>query len=260
MKSIQTLFIDIDNTLYDHINQVIPKKHIIALKELKKKGYKLCICTGRPPILVEELHLDTFIDWDGYVCGNGCYVLNRNHESLYENVIDTESTNQIFHYANEKDLGVLAFGNVKMATRKDSRVKEMIETFHFKDVEIRNKKDTDRFSNILIKPDHPLERNPFFDSLESIDPVYMSQWVEFKRKGANKFKGIQILMNSFHEDEHAYLAFGDSAIDYEMLANAQIAVMVANGDDRLKSIPHIQIAPSCHEGGLYDWLKENEMI
>ena len=85
MKSIQTLFIDIDNTLYDHINQVIPKKHIIALKELKKKGYKLCICTGRPPILVEELHLDTFIDWDGYVCGNGCYVLNRNHESKCEN-------------------------------------------------------------------------------------------------------------------------------------------------------------------------------
>lgn len=260
MKSIQTIFMDLDNTVYDHINQSIPKKHIEALQALKRKGYKVCICTGRPPILVEELDVESIIDWDGYVCGNGCYVLNKNKEILYENVIDAKSTDFLFQYAKENDLGILAFGNVKMATRNDLRVKEMIDTFHFKDVEIREKKESDRFSNILIKPDHPLERNPIFDALDSVEPVYMSQWVEFKRKGANKFKGIQIMMDYFQEAENAYLAFGDSAIDYEMLANAKMAVMVSNGDDRLKTIEQIQIAPSCHEGGIYDWLKEKEII
>ena len=260
MKSIQTIFMDLDNTVYDHIDQIIPKKHIEALQALKKKGYKVCVCTGRPPILVEELHLESIIDWDGYVCGNGCYVLDRNHETLYENVIDPKSVDALFAYGKEHDLGVLGFGNTKMATRNDPHVQEMIQTFHFKDVIVRNKKESDHFSNILMKPDNPLERNAFFDSLENVEPVYMEQWIEFKRKGANKFKGIQIMMEHFKEEETSYLAFGDSAIDYEMLMHAEVAVMVANGDERLKSIPDIQMAPSCHEGGLYTWLKENEWI
>ena len=36
--NIQTIFIDLDNTLYDHASQIVPPLHIQALHALKAKG------------------------------------------------------------------------------------------------------------------------------------------------------------------------------------------------------------------------------
>lgn len=260
MKSIQTIFMDLDNTLYDHKSETVPDKHIQALRLLKKKGYQICICTGRPPLLVKDLSLEDLIDWDGYVCGNGCYVYDRNKEPLFEKTIAPHLAQTIFDYAEKEDLGVLAFGNVKMATRQDPRVQEMIESFHFTGIDFRPLQDSDRFSNILFKPEDPKKPIPFLDALNGIEAIYMDQWVEIKRQGGSKFEGIQILMKQFGLPSTQYLAFGDSPIDQEMLKNAEIGVVMENGDPLLKTIPGIHQAPSCHEGGIYTWLKENGWI
>lgn len=260
MNEIKTIFFDLDNTLYDHLNQVIPTKHIEALRQLKEKGYKVCVCTGRPMILVEELNVLDLIEWDAFVCGNGCYVYDKNLNPLYECPIDSKSADIIFDYAQRNDLGVLGFGNVKMATRLDQKVQEMIDTFHYKDIDFRERKESDIFTNLLFKPEDTMKHIEELDELEDLTTIYMKQWVEFKRSDTSKYEGIERVMNHFDEPVHQYLAFGDSAIDYEMLENAAIKVMVANGDARLKTIEDIQIAPSCTSGGVYTWLKENHWI
>lgn len=44
----KAVFFDIDGTFYDHVtNQILPSS-IQAVKELKEKGYKVALCSGRP--------------------------------------------------------------------------------------------------------------------------------------------------------------------------------------------------------------------
>lgn len=259
--NIQTIFIDLDNTLYDHISQSVPPLHIQALHALKAKGYKLIMCTGRPPALVKEHHFENLIDWDGYITGIGSYVFDRNFHTLIDHSLAVDDVAQIIQYAENHGLGVIGFGKkVKFATRWDPKIQEMIDTFHFKDVKIHPWHPADHLSNLLLRPKDPLRPIPELDTMPGIVPIYMKNWVEIRAHGISKYKGIETLMNHFHEPINQYLAFGDSALDMEMLDRAEIGVVMANGESQLKRLPGIQIAPNCHDGGIYTWLKENEWI
>lgn len=259
--NIQTIFIDLDNTLYDHTTQSIPPLHIKALHALKAKGYKLVMCTGRPPALVKEHHFEDLIDWDGYITGIGSYVFDKDLHTLTDHSISIDDVAQIMQYAQTQGLGVVGFGKkVKFATQWDPNIQEIIDTFHFKDVQIHHWHPADHLSNLLLKPKDPLRHIPALDAMPGIVPIYMKNWVEIRANGISKYKGIETLMHHFHEPVHQYLAFGDSALDAEMLEKAEIGVVMQNGEQALKQIPGIQIAPSCHDGGIYIWLKENGWI
>ena len=212
--NIQTIFIDLDNTLYDHASQIVPPLHIQALHALKAKGYKLCMCTGRPPALVKEHHFEDLIDWDGYITGIGSYVFDKNFHTLIDHSIAVDDVAQIMNYAETHALGVVGFGKkVKFASKWDPKVQEIIDTFHFKDVKIHPWHPADHLSNLLLKPNDPLKPIPELDKMPGIVPIYMKNWIEIRTNGISKYKGIEALMNHFHEPINQYLAFGDSALD-----------------------------------------------
>lgn len=256
--NIHTIFIDLDNTLYDHMDQKVPPKHMQALHELKQKGYKLVMCTGRPPALVEEHHFEQLIDWDGYITGIGSYVFDKNKNTIIDHSLSSEAIEKVINYANTHHLGVLGFGkDVKFATREDTTIQEMIDTFHFKDVNIQAWNPNDSLSNLLLKPANPEMPIAELDQIPGIAISYMKNWIEIRSKAISKYKGIVAMMEHFHEPTNNYLAFGDSDLDEEMLRNAKVGVVMENGEEHLKKIPNIHIAPSCHDGGMYTWLKEN---
>ncbi len=257
---IKTIFLDVDNTFYDHSTNSIPEKHIEAIHALKEKGYKLCICTGRPMVLLEELEVDQIFDWDGYVCGNGSLVFDSDKNLIYENTIPKAAAKQIFDLCEKKGVGIYAVGNHKFLTLKNEVTEEIREYFHFaNDYPIRTMQEDDRFSNLVFKLDNGVDPVPEIEAIEGIEPVYMPQCIDVKKKGISKYKGIEVLMERFHEDPHEYLAFGDSYIDLEMLQNAKIGVAMENADPRLKEHAD-SICPSCHNGGIYTYLKENHWI
>ena len=54
MKNIKIIFFDIDGTLIDIEKKQISENTLKALTELKKNGIRICIATGRAPMLVPE--------------------------------------------------------------------------------------------------------------------------------------------------------------------------------------------------------------
>ncbi len=253
---IQTIFFDIDNTFYDHISQTIPPKHVEAFHGLKKNGYKVCVCTGRPFVLLKELPIIDQFDWDGIVCGNGAFVYDKNLKCIYTNPIDHKAANQVFEYAKKMGVSAFGLGNHKFMTQKDQKAEEIIESLHFTDIEIRQPQSDDLYSNLLIKLDSGMEPVPELDAIPGIEAIYMPNFIEIKKSHSSKYQGIQVLMDTFHENEHEFLAFGDSYIDLEMIQNAKIGVVMDNGDPRIKPYADA-ICPSCADGGIYTYLNQN---
>ena len=67
---IKALFFDIDGTLVSFNTHTIPQSTLNAIAELRKKGIKLFISTGRPRVAIDNLGN---LEFDGYITMNGSY-------------------------------------------------------------------------------------------------------------------------------------------------------------------------------------------
>ena len=70
MKDIKIIFFDIDGTLIAMDKDTISDKTLEALKRLQANGIKLCLATGRGPMLVP--HFDG-VEFDAFLTYNGSY-------------------------------------------------------------------------------------------------------------------------------------------------------------------------------------------
>ena len=86
------------------------------LRALQRQGIKICLCSGRAMPLLRNLGIDDAIAWDGYVCGNGSYVYDRDRQPLYQNVIPADSARQLFQLAAQDGFGLLVAGNCVFTT------------------------------------------------------------------------------------------------------------------------------------------------
>ena len=71
MNMIKMIVSDVDGTLLSHSTNTIPESTISGLKELKNKGIKIVVCTGRNPIEFKEIKPLQGIDFDGYIYMGG---------------------------------------------------------------------------------------------------------------------------------------------------------------------------------------------
>ena len=75
MKDIKIIFFDIDGTLIAMDQDTISEKTLEALKRLQEKGVKLCLATGRGPMLVphfEGVEFDAFLTCNSNERPYGC--------------------------------------------------------------------------------------------------------------------------------------------------------------------------------------------
>ncbi len=93
---IKAVFMDIDGTLVSMKTHDIPDGTWHALHALKKKGIKLYIASGRPPVQLQLLS-ERFREfpWDGFVLMNGQYVMDAKKNPAYDLPIDNETLREV---------------------------------------------------------------------------------------------------------------------------------------------------------------------
>ncbi len=255
-EMIKAAFFDVDDTLYDHVSNQIPLRHLQALENLQKQGIKICLSTGRSLALIENLGILHTFAWDGIIAGNGSFVYDENLDLLFESAICPSSLQMIFQEAHNQNFPLFCSGNTVMIEELSNFTKHLLDDFHIKTPEIRSLQDTDRFSTItLCAPIEEINLTPF-RQIPDVKVIENKGWTDVIKKELSKFKGISVFMQHHEYDPHAYIAFGDGYNDKEMLENATIGVRVIDGDPRLASITD-QICPSAHEAGIYTYLQEN---
>ena len=57
-STIKAIFFDVDGTLLSFKTHRVPETALMALSELKKKGVKCFLATGRPPYQLDEISID----------------------------------------------------------------------------------------------------------------------------------------------------------------------------------------------------------
>ena len=106
---IRVAFFDIDGTLLEMGNPHMSESTIQALFQLREKGIKIVIATGRSTLRMPELP----ISLDGYINFNGQYCVVEN-KIIYENCLQNDEVQKIDIDLNEQV-------NVTVNNRKEEK-------------------------------------------------------------------------------------------------------------------------------------------
>lgn len=255
---IKAIFFDIDGTLVSF------KKHSISLKtkdtllELKEKGIRLFVATGRSPGGLEVIN---GIDFDGYITLNGQYIYEKNN-LLYEKTIDKESLKII---KDELDNNSFACG-FEMITHKIYNYRnELVEELN--SLTKNDNQPAGDISNIENEKVYQVQAFIDIDSeqklMKKLPNCSSSRWYhtfcDINPIGSTKENGIDIFAKYYGFSRNETMAFGDGDNDISMIEHAGIGVAMGNATNKLKSRSDY-ITGTVDENGIIQALKHFEVI
>ena len=249
------VFIDIDGTLYDHNNHIVPPSAIEALRKAKDNGHELFICTGRPKPVVESSYLKlpisgavfaggTHIEVDGKVIYQGQfpyeqieaivkYMKSHDIEFTLEGVHRNYYTNWTYDYFKTyfcdqegADLEMIrkfeerrVICDYEDYTSEDAAQVAKIDLFALNNDDIREYMKT-----LPENVEGFLYTSPIGDRIEG----------EILIQGVSKASGIDKVIQYFGGKLEDTIAIGDSTNDLPMIEHAALSIAMGNACDPLK--------------------------
>jgi len=244
----KALFFDIDGTLVNFRGQM-PDSTRKALRQAKEKGHMLVICSGRSVCQIYPWLLD--MEFDGLIAASGAYV-EYGHQVIYEHHMEEKTVARVCALLEEAHAVYSAQTRRRVVATRDcaERMRKRFQSMRA-DVDAAEKMNivVEAVENPGQRPD--IEKFNFFDSGipiaeiqkrlgEECDVTAMSFDIPTERDGEISSRGINKALGIQKFIEHAGIAredtaaFGDGANDLDMLAYAQVGVVMGNALDEIK--------------------------
>lgn len=256
---IKAIFFDIDGTLLDHDNHLMPASTLEALKQLRKNGVKLFIATGRPPNNLQSIQ--QYFDFDGFLTSNGQYCFN-NKEIIHEKYIDQEDIKNLLPYITEKQIPVLFaqvegnYSNINNYLLDDLAISLARPRYPVKaPAEIMK----DKIIQLMAYIDEA-DDNEFLSYLPSCKSARWSPlFADIIPKDGGKNKGIDEMLKYYQIELAETMAFGDGNNDIEMLKHVGFGIAMNNANDLVKAASDY-VTKDINDDGIYHALKEFKLI
>lgn len=232
-NKIKIIFFDVDFTSFDHVHFGVRPLTIYAAKELKKKGYKLCISTSRGFDELEHVNKEFVELMDAVVCLAGAYIKTKDgvitkpiiQKDVNEVINYLDKNNIIYRYATDSGVGYLSHTN--------SEIDDLFYRYYHMIPSVK-KYENESVLQIMYygadKKVHDELRNISYD----LDVINMKYNNEIFSKSVNKGLVIKEVCSILNVDYGLVMAFGDSENDLPLLKNALFGVAMDNGVDSLK--------------------------
>ena len=95
---VKAVFFDVDGTLLSFKTHKVPESALQSLQQLKEKGMKIFVSSGRPHYLLDSLKN---IEFDGYVTLNGSHSFIPGGETLLKKNISSDDIRSIIEWSRQ---------------------------------------------------------------------------------------------------------------------------------------------------------------
>lgn len=259
MCPIKIAFFDIDGTLLD-IGQKQPSPRTLeALRRLQENGIRVCLATGRSPMVVPKFRGITF---DATLTYNGSYCFAADGSVLFCNPLPTGDVRTLLDNAAALGRPVsLATKNRLVANGRDQ---DLIDYFAIAGLEVVVGDDFDRVAEgevyqLLMgcrEADYPA-------ILKGTQNTKIAAWwdraADIIPADGGKGVAIEHLLAHFGLTRGQAIAFGDGRNDIEMLEAVGTGIAMGNALDEVKAHADA-VCPSVGEDGIYQYCLAQGLI
>jgi Cof subfamily protein (haloacid dehalogenase superfamily) len=258
---IKAIVLDLDGTLLDSNHNITPLNKKVLLN-LKNKGVKIFLATGRSYDSMKKYHLELSLDTPA-ICYNGAKIVYP-HEKVLEFPVKDEELrylielsrktkthlniyqDEIWYCENTKNEETKLYMDISGLTPQEKNFDTLERCFSTK---------------VLFVGEHEkllnLEKN-IKDNLKDRVFTTFSQkfFLEILAKDVNKGNAMKKIMELYNIPLNEVIAFGDGLNDKEMLELAGIGVAMENGFSQLKLLAD-HVTTSCDDSGVGKFLMES---
>lgn len=231
---IKAIFFDIDGTLVSFDTHCMHDSTPAALVELRRRGIKIFICTGRHELLIDNVDTSLF---DGIVSLNGqCVRVGK--EIIYTNAMSAGDAEAAVRFAQERGISTIFEGEdfIKMNCITDMT----IQGAALINLPIPKTEDISRIA------EHPILQLIMFctqdeerEILKYMPSCESTRWThllcDIIPRGGGKHIGIQKVLDHYGFTREESMAFGDGDNDRTMLQYAGVGVAMENAPDEVKA-------------------------
>ena len=235
---VKAIFLDIDGTLVSFKTHKIPQSTLDAIREVRQKGIKVFIATGRPLPFINNLD---GLEYDGIMSVTGAYCTTSDGVEIYSNPVPKDDIRRIIADSETHPMPIAFACNDKaVVCNVDANMPALKEIFKLLDIklppvsDIRDALDLD-VMQVIAFFNKEQEPRIMQDVLKGCDA---NRWhplfADCIAKGTSKATGIDKICEYYGIDLSETMAFGDGGNDIAMLEHAAIGVAMGNASDEVK--------------------------
>lgn len=234
MSDIKALFFDIDHTLFSHSQNCVPPAVWKTLVELKEKGMKLFIATGRQYEDMKTLPVDWSL-FDGFVTLNGAVNLDKDLNTISSFPITGKARENACRLFDECRIPFVVVERNRMyANFYDDGVYETQKQFGTPLLPpVGKTTDEDIFQLIFF-----IDRDREGIIANALEGCVLSRWndsaVDATSPLAGKDRGVKALLDRFGYGDENCIVFGDGGNDIPMLRAFSNSVAMGNARDEVR--------------------------
>lgn len=260
---VKAIFFDIDGTLVSFKTHKVPQDNIEALKELRNKGIKVFISTGR---MLKMTSVVDGLEFDGYIANNGatCYDSNKKMifhrplpqdqlDAVAERLADKNKPQFALSFMGQDDYYINCHSKVAEEIARQINVAPPV----LMPVDEIIKKEIYQFC-IYVQGN---ELQPILDeTLTKCDSsVWNALFADVNEKGITKQFGIDRMLEYFHMDISETMSFGDGANDIPMLKHTALSVCMGNANAEVENASDYKTG-TVDNGGIVSALRHYSVL
>ncbi len=252
-------FFDVDGTLIDANDHSVQESTISSLRELKKLGHKVHVCTGRDVRMVKYLGVTDICDFDGMICCNGQALYDGNSKAISLLGLEKKVIEDIFNFCDKTDeltymiicdgYTLAPHGITDYMEDCLNKLNESLDLVHR---DFDHNQDT-ALMILVFSKDYDYDFTIFNEVADVLVILGLFNYVDLNHKTVNKAKGMKKYIEMNNLDDHQIIFFGDGGNDIEGLEMADIGIAMGNASDIVKqSADHV--TTHIKEDGIYQAL------
>ena len=258
-NKIKAVFFDIDGTLVSFQTHQVPESTVEAIKQLRDRGIKVFIATGR---LLKYTEIVSHIEVDGYITVNGGYCITSSGEVIYECSIPPQIVEKVFELRRKYGFSFAILTEKGMyVERLEGRAKEVADLINIypEVADLEHIASTQRVLQICPYIDPELERVIMSELEECVSSRWIDILMDINMRGVDKSLAARHVMEYYGYTMQQAMAFGDGGNDLPMVRDVAVGVAMGNACEELKQVADY-VTLSVDEDGVSHALRKYGLI